>query len=415
MNRFRWGWVLLFMLILIPMPALASDSPSVYLDGQELFFDVPPVVVDGRLLVPLGGIFKAMNLEVHWKEPNTVFCGSTGEILWMEIGSYTCWMRQKQVDLDVPAQIIDGRAMVPLKIVAEAAACKVAYDGDRNMVTITKGEHQLGWYCLAQGYDARADHLYTQLYHSGYETRLNINSPQTVVYSHFTGQLDDNVAFAWYFDSNAGRELVYEQTVEPQYSNGESVATSYLSRDKYKVGKWIIETKINEQVIQEDHFSIVDDPLQYGTLEWNQGKYTGYLVEGQPCGYGQLLLDDGTRVEGEFFFSKIVHGMLVSDLSDFTQYTKYEDYITGACIIGRWKYPDGQEFFGVSDVRAVAQTGADLQAGNYTLYYYANGDLTTNQGDTKLINGYYKDFDPTYRFESINSGSIMEAIRLGLI
>jgi|GEM_PF-3692045 Copper amine oxidase N-terminal domain. len=406
MNRFKWGLVLSIMLFLMPTPALAGNSPSVYLDGQELSFDVPPVVVDGRLLVPLSGIFEALNLRVYWKEPNIVMCQETGEDLWLEVGSNTCWIRQKQVDLDVPAQIIDGRVMVPMRIVAEAAACKVAYDANNNRVTITRGEHQLVNYHLAQGYDEQIHKAY------GAEKSININSPRTVAIASFTGMLSDDVLFEWYFCSNSDKELVSEQTTKPYYSNGYSEAISKLSREQYKLGKWVVVTKVNGQAVQEYNFTIVDDKQQYGTLDWIGGQYTGYLWEGKPGGYGQLLLDDGTTIEGDFNQSSI-HCLFISEPLDTLEVAPNNSYTLD--IYGRWVYPDGNEFIGGTGVQAVAKNKADMRAGKYTLYYYVEGDIKTKQGSTKHIKGFSKEFDPLYRFESITPGSVMDAIESGLI
>ncbi|UTW70872.1 copper amine oxidase N-terminal domain-containing protein [Anaerobacillus sp. HL2] len=39
-----------------------------FIDGVELKTDQPPVIENGRTLVPLRSIFEALNAKVDWKE-----------------------------------------------------------------------------------------------------------------------------------------------------------------------------------------------------------------------------------------------------------------------------------------------------------------------------------------------------------
>ena len=43
-----------------------TDEIRVVLDGEALRFDVPPVIRNGRTLVPLREVFEAMGAEVSW-------------------------------------------------------------------------------------------------------------------------------------------------------------------------------------------------------------------------------------------------------------------------------------------------------------------------------------------------------------
>ena len=47
-----------------PKTINASSGIKVLLDGQELKFDVPPQIIEGRTLLPLRAIFEALGLEV---------------------------------------------------------------------------------------------------------------------------------------------------------------------------------------------------------------------------------------------------------------------------------------------------------------------------------------------------------------
>ena len=56
----------------------------------------------------------------------------------MQIGSKTMYVNGEAKELDVPAQIIESRTMVPARAVAEAYGCAVEWEGETRTVIIKK-------------------------------------------------------------------------------------------------------------------------------------------------------------------------------------------------------------------------------------------------------------------------------------
>jgi hypothetical protein len=56
----------------------------------------------------------------------------------LKIGEATAYIDGAEYELDVPASIIDGRTMVPIRFVAEAMDSVVDWDGDTKTVIIFK-------------------------------------------------------------------------------------------------------------------------------------------------------------------------------------------------------------------------------------------------------------------------------------
>ena len=48
--------------------ALASDEINVTINGVKQNYDVMPVIVDGRTLVPMRGIFEALGAKIKWDD-----------------------------------------------------------------------------------------------------------------------------------------------------------------------------------------------------------------------------------------------------------------------------------------------------------------------------------------------------------
>ena len=46
---------------------IADEEIRVVLDGQELYFDVPPQLINNRTMVPMRKIFEAMGASVEWE------------------------------------------------------------------------------------------------------------------------------------------------------------------------------------------------------------------------------------------------------------------------------------------------------------------------------------------------------------
>jgi S1-C subfamily serine protease len=116
-----------------------SASPKVVFNGSLLSFDVPPQNVNGRLLVPLRVIFEALGASVEWNDNTKSISakGSNIEIV-ITIGELKGFINGQTVELNTPAQIIGGRTLVPLRFVSEAFGATVDWDGETETVTIFK-------------------------------------------------------------------------------------------------------------------------------------------------------------------------------------------------------------------------------------------------------------------------------------
>ena len=124
----------------IAVPALAHPPITVYVDKQKVAFaDQAPVIVDDRTLVPMRKIFEAMDADVTWDEPSQTITSTRGsDVVTMTIGQKQVYKNGKVVyTMDVPAQIMQDRTMVPIRAVAVAFDANVAWDGINYVIDIT--------------------------------------------------------------------------------------------------------------------------------------------------------------------------------------------------------------------------------------------------------------------------------------
>lgn len=142
--------VMAFGLVLNVATARAADgSVSVNIDGDELALDVPGQIIDGRTLVPFRAIFEALGAEVSWNARAQTVSASRGkDTLALTIGSRVVEWRGSTIKVDAPPVIVNGRTLVPLRLVAQALGLAVRWDGGERTVYLESSPSDRS---LAQG------------------------------------------------------------------------------------------------------------------------------------------------------------------------------------------------------------------------------------------------------------------------
>ena len=116
-----------------------KDRTDVLYNGDILNFDVEPVIENGRTLVPLRAIFETMGCAVYYSYENgkqIITAHRANDNLMITIGENKMYFNGKEINLDVPAKIKDGRTLVPLRAISEAFECDVDWAGDTKNVYI---------------------------------------------------------------------------------------------------------------------------------------------------------------------------------------------------------------------------------------------------------------------------------------
>jgi len=128
---------LMVFLTVLFIPALAYAAPKVIVNSNTIVFDVPPITLNGRTLVPLRAIFQALNAEVKWDGATQTITATRGDTEIVLVIGGNVYRNGVQVTIETPALIVDGRTMVPLRFVSESLGCQVRYDPATQIITIT--------------------------------------------------------------------------------------------------------------------------------------------------------------------------------------------------------------------------------------------------------------------------------------
>ncbi|MCI5605687.1 MAG: copper amine oxidase N-terminal domain-containing protein [Clostridia bacterium] len=123
---------------------MADNEISVTYNGQAIEFDQAPVIQDGRTLVPLRAIFETLGAEVYWNgDIQTVTAYRYDDVISLQIGNNILFKNDTEIEIDVPAQIINDRTLVPVRAISEAFECDVAWDDYTRTVIITASEEYI--------------------------------------------------------------------------------------------------------------------------------------------------------------------------------------------------------------------------------------------------------------------------------
>lgn len=128
--------VLTFVLAAMLMISTAN-AVDLYVNSEKIETDTPPTIVDGRTLVPLRAIFKAIGAEVEWDGDTRTATGKKGDTtVSLQIGNTTAYVNGEARTLNVPAQLINGRTMVPVRFISESLDCNVIWDAATSSVRV---------------------------------------------------------------------------------------------------------------------------------------------------------------------------------------------------------------------------------------------------------------------------------------
>lgn len=124
----------------ISTPVSASGI-SVVVNGKKLVFDQPPIVENGRTLVPFRAIFESLGAEVNWDPKTQLVQGTRDSVkISFKLGSKNAQVNNSNITLDVPAKSLNNRTLVPLRFVGEALGATVHWEASNSTVYIFDGK-----------------------------------------------------------------------------------------------------------------------------------------------------------------------------------------------------------------------------------------------------------------------------------
>lgn len=103
--------------------------------GNPIIFDVAPVIMNNRTMVPARAIFERVGATVSWDSSIRAVKVQKGDVeIKVIIDDEIAYINDVAYTLDQPATVINGRTLVPIRFIAEALDIKVEWSSDKNCV-----------------------------------------------------------------------------------------------------------------------------------------------------------------------------------------------------------------------------------------------------------------------------------------
>ena len=106
-----------------------NEIVEVYVNNQEVQFDQPAIVKNGRTLVPMRKIFELLGADVEWDNATqTVTAKKKDKVITLIIGNNTAKADGTDVVLEQAPILKNDRTLVPLRFMSEALNAVVYWD-----------------------------------------------------------------------------------------------------------------------------------------------------------------------------------------------------------------------------------------------------------------------------------------------
>lgn len=134
---------LVLVLTVFSFNTIAAPSYiTVRIDGTALIYDVPPVAIDGRTLVPVRVTAESLGADVSWDNSSqTAIITFEDRIVKMTLNDPNYYINDVKYPMDSAVTIIDNRMLIPVRYLAESLGAIVMWDNNEWIVEIISERH----------------------------------------------------------------------------------------------------------------------------------------------------------------------------------------------------------------------------------------------------------------------------------
>lgn len=122
--------------------AYAAKEVKIEIDGKAMVpKDMPAVIIDGRTMLPMRQIAQELGCEVNWNEAaKQIYVMRGSDIIVFTVDSKTGYENGKEFTMDVPATIVNDRTMLPVRVLADALHLNIKWNDPNRIVSIQSGD-----------------------------------------------------------------------------------------------------------------------------------------------------------------------------------------------------------------------------------------------------------------------------------
>lgn len=438
--------IFVIMLIILMTPTVSvygnENRINVIVNNNRLEFDVQPIIVEGRTLVPLRKIFESLGAIVLWDGENRIVTASNdNNFIILPIDSRYATVSNRKIELDVAARIMEGRAMVPLRFIAESLGADVKWNHNTKTVSINLDNQYLSekdssTYSAINATvksltffesDYNQEERNYNNYFSKHKSRY-INFELELDYPTQTQKRDFTIKAVYYGPSNTVISTEYiDFYVDKGWTESLHVYGYGNNQPGYwEIGTYSVELFDGNNIITRGNFTIIEENANANyknpddikkdisnqtsnNLWFDNGEYKGEVKNNKANGWGVWLTTDGVKYEGEFRDNKWHGNGILSYEGNkyvgvFRNGEMYGEgtylYSNGDSITGEWINGIFVEYSTKTTIEETKIKGPLSLIADDNDYTFL-GKLTTNIYDSDSIYNEYGTYGSKYSTKSI--------------
>lgn len=145
-KRLFLSGVLAVFLSIVPLTdVFAANTPSIIVNSKVVKTEVLPLLKNGVILVPVKTIAELPNTTIAWNNATktaTVVNKTTLQTSTFKLNSKYVMIGKEQKEIQVPVSLVNGRVLVPLRVISEATGAVVVWEQQKHTVYIAKPTNQ---------------------------------------------------------------------------------------------------------------------------------------------------------------------------------------------------------------------------------------------------------------------------------
>lgn len=115
----------------------ADDAPVVKINGEPLLSELTAVAAGNTAMIPLRAVFEKLGATVEWDaESECILCTRADAEIELKAAQGFAYINGTKTELSAPPIIHDGRTLVPADFVGKALNCRVDYNATVGVVSI---------------------------------------------------------------------------------------------------------------------------------------------------------------------------------------------------------------------------------------------------------------------------------------
>jgi trimeric autotransporter adhesin len=116
---------------------MAVNKKSLTVNGKGMTIDQAPIIIQERTMVPVRLLVEAMGGQVDWRDEDRRVTVRKGDhLIDMWIDNKTLIVDGNRIDYDVAPMIVNDRTMLPLRLIAESLGWKVGWEDSSMSITL---------------------------------------------------------------------------------------------------------------------------------------------------------------------------------------------------------------------------------------------------------------------------------------